>query len=257
MNNQAAAQAAQTLWNAWIENRTIDQLPPDCRPQTIADGYVVQAALGSIAGTRVGWKVAGTTEAAREMLGVEEPLYGPLYERFAVAPAGAAECHGLAGVAEGEFALTISRTLSPADAPYTRTDILDAVASVHPAIELPGSRFKDFGSVGVAHLVADCAGAGIFVIGAPGEVALADLPDIQVQLSRNDIEVAVGSGANVLGDPLEVLVWLVNQLAERGIGVDKGEVILTGAAALSRTILAGDQLIASFDQLGVVSVNLR
>ena len=43
----------------------------------------------------------------------------------------------------------------------------DAVDTLHPAIELPDSRFADFVKAGEAQLIADNACAHLFVLGAP------------------------------------------------------------------------------------------
>ncbi len=46
---------------------------------------------------------------------------------------------------------------------------MDTVASLHPAIEVPDSRFADFTRAGAAQLVADNACAHQFVLGPPTE----------------------------------------------------------------------------------------
>ena len=60
-----------------------------------------------------------------------------------------------------------------------------------------------------------------------------------------------GSGANVLGDPRNVLVWLANALSERGLGLKAGQVVTTGSAADVIQVNSGDEVIADFGSLGV------
>ncbi len=88
------------------------------------------------------------------------------------------------------------------------------MASLHPAIEVPDSRFEDFTVVGAPQLIADNACAHQFVLGpeAPAMWRSIDLTshrvgEVGTRLSRE------GSGANVLGDPRLALVWLVNELS--------------------------------------------
>ena len=49
--------------------------------------------------------------------------------------------------------------------PYTVQQVLDAVDTLHPAIEIPDSRFADFVSAGAAQIIADNACAHLFVLG--------------------------------------------------------------------------------------------
>ena len=72
-------------------------------------------------------------------------------------------------VAEPEFAFRFARDLPPRDAQWTVEEVLDAVAALHPAIEIPDSRFADFVTAGEAKLIADNACGHEFVLGAATE----------------------------------------------------------------------------------------
>jgi 2-keto-4-pentenoate hydratase len=56
-------------------------------------------------------------------------------------------------VAEAEFAFRMAVDLPPRAAPYTVDEVLRSVAALHPAIEVPDSRYDDFTSVGAAQLI--------------------------------------------------------------------------------------------------------
>ena len=58
--------------------------------------------------------------------------------------------------------------LPPRAAPYTIEEVLAAVETLHPAIEVPDSRYEDFAKVGAAQLIADNACAHYFVLGTGG-----------------------------------------------------------------------------------------
>ena len=70
-------------------------------------------------------------------------------------------------VAEAEFAFRMGRDLAPRTQPYSVEEALDAVATLHPAIEVPDSRFDDFTIVGAPQLIADNACAHLFILGPP------------------------------------------------------------------------------------------
>ena len=82
------ARTAQGLWNAWTKGDLLQRLPTAPRPADLGDAYAVQFAMDRFAGPRVGWKLAATGAGGRVALGVEQPLAGPLYERFRVENGG-------------------------------------------------------------------------------------------------------------------------------------------------------------------------
>ena len=133
-------------------------------------------------------------------------------------------------VAEPEFAFRLGRDLPARAAPYEVDEILDAVASLHPAIELPNSRLVNFAKVGEFQLVVDDACARDFVLGPP---ATADWRG--VDLARYPVHAVVagklerdGNGSNVLGDPRRALTWLVNELSGLGVTLKASQVVTSG-----------------------------
>jgi 2-keto-4-pentenoate hydratase len=97
----------------------------------------------------------------------------------------------------------------------------------------------------------------VYVVGdpAPG-FPLDQLPETVVTVRRGGEEVATGTGANVLDDPLEALAWLATRLASLGLGLEEGQIVFTGAAALWSDTRPGERYTADFGRLGSVSVTL-
>ncbi len=83
-----------------------------------------------------------------------------------VAPGGAIPFAGnIMRVAEGEFAFVFGEDLPPRDADYSEEEVMRTVATLHPCIETPDSRFAVFTAAGEPQLAADTACAGRFVLG--------------------------------------------------------------------------------------------
>src|SRR5437764_791324 len=85
-------------------------------------------------------------------------------------------------VAEAEFAFRMASDVPPRGTPYAADEVLARVATLHPAIEIPDSRYVDFTAVGAAQLIADNACAHRFVLGpaAPDTWRSIDLAAQQV-----------------------------------------------------------------------------
>ena len=206
-----------------------------------------------------GWKIAATSEAGQKHINVPGPMAGRILEETLIANGGTAPMTGNEmRVAEPEFAFRMGRDLPPRPQPYTVAEVLDAVATLHPAIEIPDSRFANFVSAGEAQIIADNACAHLFVL---GEATTADWRSRDLIEERPVItlrgERFIGRGKNVLGDPRVALAWLANELSGLGITLRAGEVVTTGTCHPPLPIQSGDRMDADFGVLGRVSVGFE
>jgi 2-keto-4-pentenoate hydratase len=255
MDAQRAKQAADILWSAWQEKRLLEALPDDCRPHSLEEGYAIQDTLAALHGGEViGWKIAATSANGQRHIGVSEPLGGRLFAKFchpdgARLPAGPLHMR----VAEAEFAFRLAKDLPPRANPYATAEVMAAVDTLHLAIEVPDSRYRDFARVGAPQLAADDSCACFFVLGAEAvgwrDVDLAAHPVVGY---KNGAVAERGSGANVLGDPRVALAWLANDRAGRGDGLKAGHIVTTGTCIKPVLIWPGDQVVADFGSLGQV-----
>jgi 2-keto-4-pentenoate hydratase len=72
-------------------------------------------------------------------------------------------------------------------------------------------------------------------------------------LEKNGALVSTGAGAAALGNPVDVVAWLANKLAQHGLGLRAGDVVLPGALVVAPDVHPGDYFRATFDRLGSVS----
>ena len=258
MTDTKSDAAAQAIWKAWSGHHLIDGLPEASRPSTAADGYAVQEALARLAGARpVGWKIAATSAAGQKHIGVDGPLAGRLWESKlhqsgTKLPAG----HLHMAVVEAEFAFRLGRDLPGGNGDYSLKAVMDAVAALHPAIEIPDSRFRDFTVVGAAQLIADNGCTEYCVLGpeAPAGWRAIDLAAHPVVVSIDGEEAATGKGANALGDPRIALTWLANDRVRHGVPLAAG--IITGTCIVPAPIAHKKHVRADFGALGSVEVAL-
>ncbi len=260
LDNRQIALAAETLGNNWRAGTKLANLEPSIRPRDRAEGYAVQAALaGHFPGKLFGWKIAATSEAGQKHINVKGPLAGRVFAETVIADGGVASMKGnQMRVGEPEFAFRFGRDLPPRKSPYSVQDVLDAVGSLHPSIEIPDSRFADFVSAGEAQLIADNACAHLFVLGAAtsadwrGRDLVEERPVIALRGGQY-----VGHGKNVLGDPRIALAWCVNELSALGVTLREGEIITTGTFHPPLPIQAGDLFACDYGTLGKVSVKFE
>ncbi|MEM8687073.1 MAG: fumarylacetoacetate hydrolase family protein [Pseudomonadota bacterium] len=249
--------AADTLLAARRSGEVIADLPAACKPQTLADALAIRdlvfAGLGE---AQAGWFVGCSNPHIQRQLGLDEPYCaqlaaGTVHPSPAELPAGAFPSITL----EVEFAFTLARDLAPRETPYGRAEVADAIDRVHPAIEVVTSHLADWTRQSIFNIIADNGTDGALVFGPGAALSDAgDLSTIRTSVSVNGEEKATGSGADVLGDPLNVMVWLANRSREDGVTLNAGQIHNTGSTTPMVLATPGDTCRAVFEGLGPVEV---
>src|SRR5450755_3297679 len=257
LDKDQVAAAARTLHGHWRAGTKLANLDAPMRPRDRAEGYAIQAGIENYsAGPLFGWKIAATSEAGQKHINVDGPMAGRILPETVLPDGGTASMAGNEmRVGEPEFAFRMHADLPPRSTPYSVQQVLDAVGTLHPAIEIPDSRFADFVSAGPAQIIADNACAHLFVLGA---ATTADWRALDLVEEKPLIKLRgkqyLGHGKNVLGDPRVALAWLANELRQLGVTLRAGEVVTTGTCHPPLPIRSGDVFEADFGLIGKVSV---
>lgn len=260
LDKDQIAEASHVLQQHWDAGTKLVRLDAPLRPRDRIEGYAIQAELERRSKASLfGWKIAATSEAGQKHINVAGPMAGRILRETVIADGAVASMQGNEmRVAEPEFAFRMARDLPPRASPYTVQEVLEAVDTLHPAIEIPDSRFADFVGAGEAQLIADNACAHRFVLGpaTSADWRARDLIEERPVITLRG-ERYIGRGKNVLGDPRIALAWLVNELRELKLTLRAGEVVTTGTCHPPLAIQAGDHVAADFGVLGKVSVGFR
>jgi 2-keto-4-pentenoate hydratase len=244
-----------------LERGRMMALPEEYAPQSVEDGYRIQDELHEVLskarlGAIVGHKIGCTTKVMQAYLSIDQPCAGGIFERT-VHRRDVTLRHGdfvRVGV-ECELAVRLARPLETVSAPFDRAAVAAAVGEVMAAIEIVDDRYQNWRELNVATLVADdFFNAGI-VLGDPVlNRQRLDLARIKGSMAIDGKTVGVGSGADVLGHPLEALAWLANQRAQRGQGLAQGAIVMTGSIVQTHWMEKGQQATITLDGLGEARV---
>jgi 2-keto-4-pentenoate hydratase len=250
-------EAARTLHDHWRAGTKLAGLEAPWRPNDRAEGYAIQRRIENHSSGRLfGWKIAATSEAGQRHINVDGPMAGRILPETLIPDGGTAKMAGNEmRVAEPEFAFRMAADLVPRSSAYTVKEVLGAVGTLHPAIEIPDSRFADFVSAGAAQIIADNACAHLFVLGAPtaSNWRMLDLVEEKPVITLRGKRYT-GHGKNVLGDPRIALTWLANELRELSVTLRAGQVVTTGTCHAPLPIQSGDLFQADFGLIGKCSV---
>ena len=253
-------EVAKLIWESWIEGKKIDYLSEKMKPNSRKEAYKIQQQIEIISENKIlGWKIAATSKDGQNHIGVSGPLAGRIFKEMTKTPnSNLILGSNQMAVAEPEFAFKIGTAIKPNKSYYKVQEVMELVETLHLAIELPDSRFKNFSSVGELSLIADNACADQFVISEPVDLEWKDIDFSNHKVSISNSKISYhGIGSNVLADPRIALTWLVNELSQNNILLEKNMIISTGTCSKPIPVVTGDIVTANFGELGEISLNLK
>ena len=156
---------------------------------------------------------------------------------------------------ETEFGFSFGCDLLPRSMGYSENEVLDAIGTVHAAIEIVDSRFADWKGVSAAPKLADNGGnAGIVIGPAYADWRNVDFTQNAVRLLIDGKEAARAAGSRDGIQPLRGLAWLASTYAPRFGGIRQGQVIMTGSCTGITLAHPGASVVADFGSLGQASL---
>lgn len=260
---------AERLARAWQNRDCIDGLSDQEHPRSRSEAFLVQDRMIQHIGDRgTGWKIGATSAKMRELDGHDDIIPGRLLARDTFADVEVIEINSRqfpGARMEAEFAFRLLEDLPDVAAPYVTDDIIDKVEML-PAIEIIGDRYpKAMDAAGnrafkpdTLLAIADNGGGYGFVAGVPAVTWR------EIDFKQHPVSLTTDGGApseSFLGEmrcnPLDALVDHINKLALRGIGLEAGEFVTTGAAAVPIPMIAGTNVVADYGAFGRIQLAIR
>lgn len=225
----------------------------------LADGYAIQqeliALLKADGDEIIGYKVGLTSLPMQKMIGVDTPDYGPVLSSTRYADGGTVSLADyIAPKVEAEIVFVLDKPLTGPG--VTVEQARAAIGGAVAGLEIVDSRITDW-RIKLADTVADLASNGAMAV-ADNVVPIDGFDSrlVGMVLSRNGELVDTGAGAAALGDPVAVVAWLANTLANHGVSLEAGHLIMTGALHAAVPLAAGDEFTAEFDRLGTITLHV-
>jgi len=243
---QQLTSVAKTLRDARISGKSLAAVDEAEVPLDMEEVYFLQDFIAPTFGKNGGWKI-GAPGAG------ETPFFAPMpqawIEESGVTLSGPRR--RLRGV-EAEIAFLVGHDLSPRAEAYTRMEVVSAIASAHPAIEVLESGFTDPRAVPRLAMFGDMQMHGGFVPGPPiPEWQQIDWATESVKLVLDGKIEMERTASNPAGtNLLRLLVYLANEGAARTGGLHRGDWITTGSWTGATWVNAGTAVEALFTYAG-------
>jgi 2-keto-4-pentenoate hydratase len=212
-------------------------------------------------GEPVGYKAGLTNPHVQHAFGVNRPVRGTLLRKMllpngAVVPAD----FGAIPVSEGDLVVRVGdEAINQAKTPAEALAGLDAVI---PFLELPDMVFEKGLKLTGPAIVAINVGARFGVMGEP--IPLTAGPQWQQWLKNFILQiydekgalVAEGKGTALMGDPLDVVLWIKDSLAAEGKKLKKGDLLSLGTVTRPIPAKAGTGIRAKYMGLAKTPVEV-
>ncbi len=218
----AAHQAAILLMAARTNPALkLDAIPAEIRPSNRPEAYEIQHLVAASFESIGGWKVGAA--------GPEAPPQCGALPAINIKPSPATMSSDTLRGIEAEICFRMGADLPPREMPYTRDQVIDAIATAHPVIETLDSRFADPDAVDAFSGLADTQSHGGLVYGE----GLARWQ--QIDFAVETVEQYVDGGlhmqrtGNPVGDMIRLVVWMANEGAAWAGGLKAGQFVTCGS----------------------------
>ena len=198
----------------------------------------LQQRLAGQAGRLVGYKAGLTNPAVQKRFNTDQPVWGALYTDMLLGNGATVDAaFGARPLYEADLLVRVKdAAINNAKTP---AEVLASVDQVIPFIELPDLMVQSPPQLNGAGISAINVGARMGVRGSPLMVPadpaaraqlLDQLRDMNVRLvDGNDAPLGGGKGSDVLGHPLNAVVWLAGALKANGLSMKPGQLISLGS----------------------------
>lgn len=204
----------------------------------------------------VGYKIGLTSLEAQKHFNLTHPDFGHLFDTMVIDGDSELDLNELISPKiEGEIAFVLGRDLQGPG--ITVAEAIRSVDSVMGAFEIIDSRIRDW-KIKASDTIADNgSSARVVLTGKPTSLKHLDLPHVGMALSKNGEVTLTACGAAVMGNPLNALVFLANELGNHGRSLLAGEVILSGSLGGMIAMKPNENYTAEFLKLGRVDIRTK
>ena len=259
MTEDRIRDAGRRLAEAWLAARSLDAYPEELRARSRTEAYAIQDAMaGAIDRPVTGWKLGATSPTMRARAGHDGAIIGRVFDFVTFdSPAVLSMARFPDSRVECEFAYRMHGAIPPRSRPWSTGELAER-AELHVAVEIIGNRYpKGEGAFRPTtnDEIAD-NGAGIgFVFGpAVTDWRRHDLRNLLIDIRVDDREPAENFLGECRCEPIDALVQATGILGERGIAIEAGQYVSTGAATNPQPVRAGSAVHARFGALGTIDI---
>ncbi|MEQ9548580.1 MAG: hydratase [Coleofasciculus sp. G3-WIS-01] len=236
----------------YLNRIPLETAPPNLtvtEAEQLRDRFIEK--LTPILGQSIGYKAGLTSTTAQKQFNVSHPLRGILLAQMLLPTGSIVPANfGARPLFEGDLIVRVgSEAINQAT---TRQEVLAALDAVIPFIELPDLIYESGIKLDAADLIAINVGARLGIVGEP--IPLTATPEWQERLGNIKLvildetgkELATGTSNVLLEHPLDVVLWLRDDLKSGGKRLKKGDLLSLGTITPLMPVESGKTIRAQY-----------
>lgn len=260
MENINTQEAARYLFEHRLKKSSVNNLPKKLLPKNDSEAYLIQEELKLLYlslkdNVSIGKKVGCTSLDAQKQLDILEPFYGNLFSRFyLIDPVEISSKKFSKPFIEPEIALRIKQDIDISKAPFSINDVEELFDGFFCSLEIVDFRFnKTLKEIGALNLIAS-NGASEFWIRSSKFFSINEInfQDHKINILYDNEIIGYGNTNNVMKNPLNSGLWLINKIAKKGETLLKGQFISTGTCTKAHELKKNTKVCADFGKLGKI-----
>ena len=250
INTIVESRLNQVLINE-LDSYLINDVKEAYNLQEIVNKRLSSSGLGEI----IGYKIGCTNESIQKELGVNNPIFGPIFNNRIFENNKKVSIKDFIKVGvECEIYVKISEEINE-NTNYNINNIRNFISNFGVSLELVENRFLDIKKNKIEHIIMDGSLGNSIVFGKEFSNNFINYSKFIGRLFINNKEVYSNFADTILGDPLNALLWYFDQKLSLSKLIKKGEIISLGSITPLIWIDSPCNVKAVIDDLGECSIN--
>ena len=253
-------EAAKILFEHRLSKSNINDLEINLTPKNENEAYFIQEELKLLylslkENFSIGKKVGCTSIEGQKQLDINEPFYGNLFSRFySIEPEEISSKKFSKPFIEPEIALRIKEDIDISRFPFSYKDIDDLFDGFVCSLEIVDFRFnKKLKDIGALNLISTNGASEYWIRNSEVfKLNKINFEDHSITISYDNKIIGEGNTNNVLKNPLNSGLWLINKIAKKGETLLRGQFISTGTCTKAHELNINTKISADFGKLGKV-----
>lgn len=241
------------------ECRHLDAYPGTV-PVTLEDAYAIQSAsIAAWPADVIGWKIGGVAPSFQDRF-TDTRIAGPVFSQKISQGAAVVDMPvfegGFAAV-EAEFILKTKTAITPGSVDVDTDDLAELIDQVFIGVEIASSPLAALNDLGPCSIISDFGNNnGVLLGDEVKDWRNRDISSNMISVTINDELIGETKATPLLDGAFGSFKFLIAKCAERGITLEAGSLVSTGAITGVHKAKMGDVSTISFGALGQMNIEL-